>query len=57
MFQELKDNDAADNEAFAASQRKYEAISVGMEVNDAGETETLQDQLISKSYHNIIKTN
>ncbi|KAF2889427.1 hypothetical protein ILUMI_16746, partial [Ignelater luminosus] len=47
LFQELKDNDAADNEAFAASQRKYEAISVGMEVNDAGETETLQDQLIS----------
>ncbi|KAF5270320.1 hypothetical protein FQR65_LT05508 [Abscondita terminalis] len=46
LFKKLKDAEATDNEAFAASQRKYEAISVGMEVNDAGETETLQDQLI-----------
>uniref|UniRef100_A0A1Y1M3E5 Structural maintenance of chromosomes protein n=1 Tax=Photinus pyralis TaxID=7054 RepID=A0A1Y1M3E5_PHOPY len=46
LFEQLKNAELADNEALATAQRKYEAISVGMEVNDAGETETLQDQLM-----------
>lgn len=48
LFQQLKDTDEADNQAFALSQKKYEAISVGMEVNDDGEAQTLQDQLMGK---------
>lgn len=47
MFEELKHNDEADSEAFAASQRKFEAISAGMEINDEGVAETLQEQLMN----------
>ncbi|KAJ8984301.1 hypothetical protein NQ317_012271 [Molorchus minor] len=46
LFETLKENDAKDNEAFALSQRKFEAVSAGMEVNEEGETETLQEQLM-----------
>lgn len=46
LFQKLKDADAADSDAFAASQRKYEAVSAGMDVNEDGEAETLQEQLM-----------
>ncbi|KAK5648752.1 hypothetical protein RI129_003644 [Pyrocoelia pectoralis] len=47
VFDQLRNAELQDNEALATAQKKYEAISVGMEVNDAGETETLQDQLMS----------
>lgn len=47
MFEQLKHDDEVDNEAFAASQRKYEAVCAGMEINDEGKTETLQQQLIN----------
>lgn len=47
LFESLKGNDAKDNEAFALSQRKFEAISAGMEVNEDGEAETLQEQLMN----------
>lgn len=47
MFEQLKHNDEADSEAFAASQRKFEAISAGMEINDEGKAETLQEQLMN----------
>lgn len=47
LFEGLKENDAKDNEAFALSQRKFEAISAGMEVNEDGEAETLQEQLMN----------
>lgn len=46
LFEQLKDNDARDNEAFALSQKKFEAVSAGMEMNDEGVAETLQEQLI-----------
>lgn len=48
LFEELKNNDARDNEAFALSQKKFEAVSAGMEINDDGVAETLQEQLIRK---------
>lgn len=46
MFEKLKQNDANDADAFALSQKKFEAISAGMEVNEDGETQTLQEQLM-----------
>lgn len=46
LFETLKQNDAKDTEAFALSQKKFEAISAGMEVNEDGEAETLQEQLM-----------
>ncbi|XP_025830258.1 structural maintenance of chromosomes protein 2 [Agrilus planipennis] len=47
LFEKLKNDDVEDNEAFALSQRKYEAICAGMEVNESGEAETLQEQLMN----------
>lgn len=47
LFEELKGNDTNAKEALAACQRKFEALSAGMEVNDEGETQTLQEQLMS----------
>lgn len=46
LFETLKKNDENDAEAFALSQRKFEAISAGMEVNEDGEAQTLQEQLM-----------
>lgn len=46
MYENLKVAKEADSEAYAASQRKFEAISVGMEINEEGVAETLQEQLI-----------
>lgn len=53
LFQKLKDADIADNEAFQASQKKFEAVSAGMEVNEDGEAATLQEQLMSQYYISI----
>lgn len=47
VFQTLKENYTRDTEAYLLSQRKFEALSSGMEINDAGEAETLQEQLIN----------
>lgn len=46
LFETLKQNDAKDAEAFALSQKKFEAVSAGMEVNEEGEAQTLQEQLM-----------
>ncbi|KAL3287448.1 hypothetical protein HHI36_001919 [Cryptolaemus montrouzieri] len=46
LFDSLKDNDAKDKEAVVFAQKKYEALVGGMEINDEGETTTLQEQLI-----------
>uniref|UniRef100_A0A6P7FG53 Structural maintenance of chromosomes protein n=2 Tax=Diabrotica virgifera virgifera TaxID=50390 RepID=A0A6P7FG53_DIAVI len=46
LFEALKKNDEDDNKAFALSQKKFEAVSAGMEVNEAGEAQTLQDQFM-----------
>lgn len=46
LFETLKQNDANDADAFALSQKKFEAISAGMEVNEDGEAQTLQEQLM-----------
>lgn len=42
----MKHDDEADSEAFAASQKKFEAASVGMEINDEGKAETAMEQLM-----------
>ncbi|XP_074031936.1 structural maintenance of chromosomes 2 [Leptinotarsa decemlineata] len=46
LFETLKENDKRDNEGFALSQRKFEAVSAGMEVNEDGEAQTLQEQFM-----------
>lgn len=47
MFEEMKHNDQADSEAHAASERRFEAISAGMEINEEGKAETLHEQLMN----------
>lgn len=48
-FSNLKEAEAADSEAFAAAQRKYQAVSAGLLSSDDGADATLQEQLISKN--------
>lgn len=48
LYETLKNTEASDAEALAACQKKYEAICAGMEVNEAGEAQTLMSQLMSK---------
>ncbi|XP_017778380.1 PREDICTED: structural maintenance of chromosomes protein 2 [Nicrophorus vespilloides] len=47
MFETLKKNDERDEAAFAHSQKKYMAICNGMEINEAGESESLHQQLMN----------
>lgn len=47
LFETLKENDKLDSEAYELSEKKFEAVCAGMEVNDQGETETLAEQLMS----------
>lgn len=46
-FSSLKEAEAADAEAFAAAQRKYQAVSAGLLSSDDGADATLQEQLMS----------
>ncbi|CAG9864049.1 unnamed protein product [Phyllotreta striolata] len=45
-FETLKTNDEKDTEALNNAVKKLEALGTGMEVNDEGETQTLQDQFM-----------
>lgn len=45
-FSSLKDAEAEDAEAFAAAQRKYQAVSAGLLSSDDGADATLQEQLM-----------
>lgn len=47
LFESLKNQDAADAEALALCQKKYEVMCTGMEVNEQGQAETLKEQFMS----------
>lgn len=46
LFQSLKDADEADRKAFADAQKRFQAISAGLDMNEDGEAASLQEQLI-----------
>ncbi|KAK3911305.1 Structural maintenance of chromosomes protein 2 [Frankliniella fusca] len=46
-FSSLKEAEAADAEAFAAAQRKYQAVSAGLLSSEDGTDSTLQEQLMA----------
>ncbi|XP_026292869.1 structural maintenance of chromosomes protein 2 [Frankliniella occidentalis] len=46
-FSSLKEAEAADAEAFAAAQRKYQAVSAGLLSSEDGADATLQEQLMA----------
>lgn len=48
LFKNLKDASAMNAQLYENARRKFEAISIGVEINDDGESEPLQQQLISK---------
>lgn len=49
VFEQLKKADEEDKEAYAAAQRKVQAVSAGLLSSDDGQEATIQDQLMSKS--------
>lgn len=53
IFDELKQNEAADLKAYQDAQKKFEAVSLGLALNDEGEATSLQDQLTSKNRQNF----
>ncbi|KAJ9600106.1 hypothetical protein L9F63_009617, partial [Diploptera punctata] len=46
LFTKLKDTDKSDAEALAAAQKKFQAVSAGLVIDDDGSDKTLQDQLM-----------
>lgn len=57
-FDKLKSEAATDAEALALAQRKYQAACTGMEINEDGQEQTLQDQLMEvKAQVTETKTN
>lgn len=50
MFDKMRAQDQADNDALAAAEKRLQAISSGMYSTGDGEDATLQEQLISESY-------
>lgn len=48
LFQSLKEADEADSQAFTDAQKRFQAISAGLDMNEDGQASSLQDQLISK---------
>jgi structural maintenance of chromosome 2 len=53
-FESLKSTEESDKQGFLEAQKKFEAVSSGLSINDEGEATSLQDQLASE-YHAAIK--
>lgn len=52
LFQDLKDTDENDRKAFADAQKRFQAISAGLDMNEDGEAASLQEQLIGTNARN-----
>lgn len=48
MFQQLKDAAENDKKAYEEAQKRFQAVSTGLEMDEDGKTSSLQEQLISK---------
>lgn len=48
LFENLKNADETDRKAFVEAQKRFQALSAGLDVNEDGQTASLQEQLISK---------
>lgn len=46
MFKQLKETDESDRKAFADAQKRFQALSAGLEMNEDGQSSSLQEQLI-----------
>lgn len=48
LFQKLKETDENDSKAFSDAQKRFQAISAGLDMNEDGQASSLQEQLISE---------
>lgn len=48
VFEKLKQDEADDLKSYQDAQKKFEAVNLGLAINDEGEATSLQDQLISE---------
>lgn len=51
LFENLKNADETDRNAFVEAQKRFQALSAGFDVNEDGQAASLQEQLISKLLH------
>lgn len=56
LFENLKKADENDREAFAEAQKRFQALSAGLDVNEDGQTASLQEQLISEFRRSTTRT-
>lgn len=54
LFQTLKEADEADSKAFSDAQKRFQAVSAGLDVNEEGQASSLQGQLTSE-YRRVYK--
>lgn len=47
-FENLKQDEANDKQAFVSAQNRFEAVNLGLAIDDEGGATSLQDQLTSK---------
>lgn len=48
LFQTLREADEADSKAFSDAQKRFQAVSAGLEMNEDGQATSLQEQLTSE---------
>lgn len=48
LFESLREADEADSKAYSDAQKRFQAISAGLDMNEDGQASSLQEQLISK---------
>lgn len=49
FFEKLKQDEASDLKSFQAAQKRFEAVNLGLALNEDGEATSLQDQLTSRT--------
>lgn len=48
LFESLKEADEADSKAFSDAQKRFQAVSAGLDMIEDGQASSLQEQLTSK---------
>lgn len=54
LFQNLREADEADSKAFSDAQKRFQAVSAGLDMNEDGQASSLQEQLTSKYNRTVI---
>lgn len=51
LFESLREADEVDSKAFSDAQKRFQAVSAGLDMNEDGQASSLQEQLISKYFN------